>query len=73
MRFPNKINKYRSTVVYCMAKLYSILEDPCTLPELLKKSKRSGMDGKDVMDALLCLYAARKVEFDQNKQEVTRC
>ncbi len=73
MRFPNKINAYRSTVVYGMGKLYSILKDPCPLTALLKKAKKSGMDGKDVMDSLLCLYAARKVEFDQEKQEVRRC
>ena len=57
----------------------AMLKVPMELPALMraekiqKKAKKSGMDGKDVMDSLLCLYAARKVEFDQEKQEVRRC
>lgn len=73
MRFPNKINAYRSTVVYGMGKLYSLLENPCPLAMLLQKARKAGMDGTDVMNALLCLYAARKVDFDQTKEEVRRC
>ena len=73
MRFPNKINAYRSTVVYGMAKVYSILKDPCPLASLLLRLRKAQMDGKDVMDALLCLYAARKIEFDEEKGEIRRC
>ena len=73
MRFPNKINAYRSTVIYGMGKLYSILKVPCPLPALLEKAKKFGMDGKDVMDSLLCLYAARKIEFDHEKGEIKKC
>ena len=73
MRFPNKINTYKSTVIHGMVRLYAILKEPCSTSDLLRKARREEMDGKDVMDALLCLYAARKIEFDIERQEIKRC
>jgi len=73
MKFPNKINPYKSTVVFGMVKLHSMLKKPRHIAYLLAKAKKDGMDAKDVIDAIICLYAARKIEFDVAKGEIRGC
>lgn len=71
MRFPNKVNRYKSTVIYQMVQVINALDaemKPASL--FVRLSKRMG--AKDFYEALSCLYALGKVEFNE-KGELRKC
>ncbi len=71
MRFPNKVNRYKSTVIYLMVVIINALDAEMKPVDLfIKLSKK--LDAKDFYEALSCLYALGKVEFNE-KGELRKC
>lgn len=65
MKFPNKINRYRTTVLCHMAIILSIYSQNISVTELYEKASKE-MTIKDFFDALTCLYAIGGMRFDEN-------
>lgn len=71
MKFPNKVNRYKTTVIYRMVQIVDALDiemKPAVL--FLKLSKK--MDARGFFEALGCLYALGKIEFNE-KGELRKC
>ena len=65
MKLPNKIISYKESVLSRFPLVLSVLSDnPMNVYELFELTKDSFTDVEDFMDTLECLYALKKVTFD---------
>lgn len=64
MRFPNKVNPYRTTVVYAMELVLENLSLPKKSGELIVCLKKCGLGAELVVDGLTCLFALGKINID---------
>ncbi len=72
MRFPNKVNRYKTTVLYAMSLCYEAVTDaPCQASNLYRMLKKKLALG-DFVNGLTCLYAIGLVMINE-KGEVERC
>ncbi len=71
MKFPNKLNPYKDTVLYQMVLVLKALSRPTGVSPLYKKVSME-MTLEDFLDAVTCLYATNKIEMNE-KGELTRC
>lgn len=74
MKFPNKIYAYKESIIYHMMILQKrIAQDgQIKLVDLYRELKIS-MSGSDIIDALLCLYAIGKIEFNEDTKTIKLC
>lgn len=71
MRFPNKVNRYKTTVIFQMVLVINALDADMKPADLfIKLSKK--LDAKGFYEALSCLYALGKVELNE-KGELRKC
>lgn len=71
MRFPNKVNPYKTTVIYAMQAILAELNFPKKTPELYRAVKSKGVELETMVDGLTCLYALGKIENREGM--VSRC
>ena len=65
MKLPNKIISYKESVLSRFPLVLSVLSDnPMNVYELFELTKDSFTDVEEFMDTLECLYALKKVTFD---------
>ncbi len=73
MRFPNKLNFYRQSVIYCMPIVLRRLNKPVRPIDLYKIIKNEiKIDVIVYQEALVCLYAMRVIDMN-GKGELVRC
>lgn len=70
MKFPNKINRYKTTCLYAMVICLEHLEKPKELSALLFELKGL-LSLNDVLDGLTCLFSLGLVEMQEG--EVMKC
>ena len=72
MRFPNKITSYNESIIPKMIILARVISSGDISPsKLYAKSKREIPDYKEFIDALDCLYAIGRIDFDYSKEIIT--
>ncbi len=71
MKFPNKVNRYKTTIVYQMAEILDALETDLSLAELYCKVSPK-MDSKAFYEALSALYAIGKIDMSE-RGRVRKC
>ena len=65
MKLPNKIISYKESVLSRFTLVLSVLSDnPMNVYDLFELTKDSFTDVEEFMDTLECLYALKKVTFD---------
>lgn len=62
MKFPNKVNRYKTTIIYQMAEVLCSLETNATVTELYRRISGK-MDSKSFYEALSSLYAIGKIKM----------
>ena len=65
MKLPNKIISYKESVLSRFPLVLSVLsENPVGVYDLVELTKDSFTDIEEYMDTIECLYALKKVTFD---------
>lgn len=73
MKFPNKVNLYRNTVIYAMSVVLNVLDRPISVTSLYTKVQTKMKEGPlSFLDALTCLYAIGKIEIN-DEEEISKC
>lgn len=62
MKLPNKVNRYKTTIVYQMAEILSSINDDM-LPTEIYIMVYTKMNAKEFYDGLSALFAIGKIEF----------
>ncbi len=62
MKLPNKVNRYKTTIIYQMAEILSSISEDM-LPTEIYMMVSMKMDAKEFYDGLSALFAIRKIEF----------
>lgn len=62
MKFPNKVNRYRTTTIYQMAEILSVIHQDM-LPTEIYIKVCSKMNVKDFYDGMSALFAIKKIEL----------
>ncbi len=62
MKFPNKVNRYKTTVIYQMVEILSSLKGDM-LPTEIFMTVSSRMNAKEFYDGLSALFAIRKIDL----------
>ena len=66
MRLPNKVTPYSKSVIARFPEILTILREKDMTPnELLESMTRNKDNMSEVLDALDCLYALRKIDLIQ--------
>lgn len=73
MKFPNKINAYKETVIYAMPIIYELSAKTGDVISLMRMANNKGIDAATFLDAICCLFALNKIKIGKNKGEVERC
>lgn len=73
MKFPNKVNLYRNTVIYAISVVLNALDRPMKATGLYTKVQAKMKEGPlSFLDALACLYAMGKIEIN-DEEEIYKC
>lgn len=67
MLFPNKLFTYSESVISKFPIILSELSEPTSPIELYKRVSDRLTGVSEYLDALDCLYALRKIEFDEEE------
>jgi hypothetical protein len=62
MKLPNKVNRYKTTIVYQMAEILSSINKDM-LPTEIYMMVSTKMNAKEFYDGLSALFAIRKIEY----------
>ena len=62
MKFPNKVNRYKTTVIYHMAEILNAINNDMFPTEIYIKVS-SKMNAKEFLDGMSALFAIQKVEL----------
>ncbi len=62
MKLPNKVNRYKTTIIYQMAEILSSISEDM-LPTEIYMMVSTKMNAKEFYDGLSALFAIRKIEF----------
>ena len=62
MKFPNKVNRYKTTTIYQMVEILSVIHQDM-LPTEIYLNVRLKMDVKDFYDGMSALFAIKKIEL----------
>ena len=63
MKFPNKVNSYKDTVIFAMPVVYDLMDKSRGITDLFVLAKQNGLGGDLVFDALTCLFAMNKIKI----------
>ena len=62
MKLPNKVNKYKTTIVYQMVEILGSINGDVSPTEIYMKVSTK-MNVREFYDGLSVLFAARKIDF----------
>lgn len=62
MKFPNKVNRYKTTIIYQMAEILNAMDKDMLITEIHMKVS-SKMNAKEFSDGMSVLFAIRKIDF----------
>lgn len=62
MKFPNKVNRYKTTIIYQMAEILNAIDKDMLITEIYMKVS-SKMNAKEFSDGMSVLFAIRKIDF----------
>lgn len=62
MKFPNKVNRYKTTIVYQMAEILSVIHQDM-LPTEIYVKVRLKMNAKNFYDGMSALFTIKKIEL----------
>lgn len=62
MKFPNKVNRYKTTTIYQMVEILSVIHQDM-LPTEIYLNVRLKMNVKDFYDGMSALFAIKKIEL----------
>ncbi len=62
MKFPNKVNRYKTTIIYQMAEILNAMDKDMLITEIYMKVS-SKMNAKEFYDGMNVLFAIRKIDF----------
>lgn len=62
MKFPNKVNRYKTTIVFQMAEILNVIHQDMFPTEIYMKV-RLKMNAKEFYDGMSALFAIRKIEL----------
>ncbi len=71
MRFPNKVNRYKTTIIYQMTEILNSLGFESAPADLYRKVSKK-MDSKAFYEALSALYAIGRIEMSE-KGRIRKC
>lgn len=71
MKLPNKVIPYKESLIYKFPILLNILKfKPYTCIQLFTKTKHLFENVDDFIDVLDCLYALKKIKFDERSLKI---
>lgn len=70
MRFPNKLFRYKETVIYDCSVIMETLEGETSVLDLYKACRNKCNSVQGFLDALDVLYALDKIDYDKNARRV---
>lgn len=65
MKFPNKVNRYKTTIIYQMAEILSVIDKDMLITEIYMKVSLK-MNAKEFYDGMSALFAIRKINFGED-------
>ncbi len=71
MKFLNKVNRYKTTILYQMIEILRVINKDMFLTEIYRKIS-SKMNVREFYDGMSALFAIKKVEF-LNDGRIRKC
>lgn len=65
MKYPNKVNRYKTTIIYQMVEILNAINNDMLPTEIYMKVSKK-MSPKEFCDGMSVLFAIRKIDFGEN-------
>ncbi len=73
MLLPSKVTSYRESILSSFPVLLDALDEhPCSVSELYRKIGKKVGGLRRFMDGLVCLYALKAIDYNEDTGEVNR-
>ncbi len=65
MKFPNKVNRYKTTIIYQIVEILNAIDNEMLVTEIYMKVS-SKMNTKEFYDGMSVLFAINKIDFTKD-------